>query len=40
MGERNIYLSLHLFMHLLVDFCTCPDGDLNPQPWCVETLTN
>ena len=28
-------------MHLLVDSCTCPDWEVNPQPCCVETaLTN
>ena len=36
--ERNIYLLFHLFMHSLVDSCTCPEGGLNPQPWRVGMM--
>ena len=28
----------HLFMHSLVDSCTCPDWGSNPQPWCIRTM--
>ena len=36
--QRNIDLLFHLFMHLLVDSCMCPDRGLNPQPWCTGTV--
>ena len=29
--KRNIDLFFHLFMHLLVDYCVCPDWGLNLQ---------
>ena len=35
--ERNIDLLFHLFMHSLVISCMCPDGGLNPDPWCSRT---
>ena len=35
-GERERDLLFHLFMHLLVDFCMCPDQGLNPQLRCVR----
>ena len=31
--ERDINLLFHLFMHSLVDSCTCPDRGRNTQPW-------
>ena len=31
--ERDINLLFHLFMHLLVDSCMCPDWGSNLQPW-------
>ena len=36
--ERNIDLLFPLFMHSLVDFCTCPDRGSNPQPWCIGLM--
>ena len=35
--ERNIDLLFHLFMHSLVESCTCPDRELNLQPWHIGT---
>ena len=37
-GEREINLLFHLFMHSLLDPCMWPDGELNPQPWCIRMM--
>ena len=36
--ERDIDLLLHLFMHLLVDSCMCPDQGKNPQTWSMRMM--
>ena len=36
--ERNIDLLFHLLMHSLVDFCVCPDGESNSQPWYIGAV--
>ena len=38
--ETNVDLLLHSLMHSLLDSCVCPDGGLNPQPWCIKTTGN
>ena len=37
--EREVCCSrsAHLYIHLLVDSCMCPDQGLNPQPWPIGT---
>ena len=42
-GKRNMDVLFHLFIHSLVDSCTCPDQGLNLQPWHMgkdDGLTN
>ena len=36
-GKEKHWFS-HIFMYSLVDFCTCPDQGLNPQPWRIRTM--
>ena len=36
--KRNIGLLFHLFMHSLVDSCTCPGQGSNLQPWCTGLM--
>lgn len=38
MKGRNTHLFLYLFMHSLVDSCTCPDQGLNLKLWCIEMM--
>ena len=38
--KRNISLFLHLFMHLLVDTCMCPDWIKPTTFWCMEWCSN
>ena len=34
-GQRDVNVLFHLFMHSLADSCVCPDWGSNPQPWCI-----